>query len=125
MSSFKKHVLEIVNEIPHGKIASYGQVALIAGVARGARQVGHILHVHGRNYPWWRVINNAGRLSTTFLDNTNRSQKDLLLEEGINVNKNLELDIEKYRWRPGPDVLKKLQLEDDYIQKIMEKYFSS
>jgi methylated-DNA-protein-cysteine methyltransferase-like protein len=124
MTSFKKRVLEIVNEIPYGKVASYGQVSLIAGVARGARQVGHILHVHGRTYPWWRVINNAGRISTTFLDNEDNSQRDLLLKEGIIVNEKLELDIEKYRWRPEPTTLKKLQLDDNYIQKVMEKYFS-
>ena len=102
MSKFRNKVLELVNRIPYGKVASYGQIALIAGVARGARQVGHILHVNGRDYPWWRVINNAGRLSTTFL----------------------ELDIEKYRWRPDTETLKELQLDDKYIEKVMEKYFS-
>ncbi len=124
MQNFKEKVLEVVASIPLGKVASYGQVSLIAGVARGARQVGYILHVHGRTYPWWRVVNNAGRLSTVFLDHEKHSQRDLLLAEGVNVNEKLELDIEKYRWQPEPATLKKLQLDDDYIQKIMEKYFS-
>ncbi|MFC1755772.1 MGMT family protein [Patescibacteria group bacterium] len=124
MSKFRKKVLEVVAEIPYGKVASYGQVSLVAGVAMGARQVGYILHVYGRTYPWWRVINNAGRLSTTFLDHADKSQKDRLIEEGISVDKNLQLDIEKYRWRPNPETLKKLQLDDEYIEKVMEKYFS-
>jgi len=124
MSKFRNKVLELVNRIPYGKVASYGQIALIAGVARGARQVGHILHVNGGDYPWWRVINNAGRLSTTVLDNQDKSQRDLLLEEGVLVNENLELDIEEYRWRPDTETLKELQLDDKYIEKVMEKYFS-
>ena len=124
MSKFRKKVLEVVAEIPYGKVASYGQVSLISGVAGGARQVGYILHVYGRTYPWWRVINNAGRISTTFLDHTDKSQKDRLIEEGVSVDENLQLDIETYRWRPGPKTLKKLQLNDNYIEKVMEKYFS-
>lgn len=66
MSEFKKAVLKVVSLIPKGRIASYGQIALLAGVPRGARQVGNILCQHGEgNTPWWRVINNAGRITTT------------------------------------------------------------
>ena len=112
-----------MNTIPHVKVVSYGQVALIAGVARGARRVGRILCYFGEKYPWWRVINNAGRISTTCLDHTSLSQKDKLMNEGVFVNEKLQIDIEKYRWRPDPETLKKLQLDDEYIQKVMEKYF--
>lgn len=108
--------------IPQGQVVSYGQVALMAGIPRGARFVGGVLHFRGENTPWWRVINNAGRISTTCQEHTATMQKKRLLSEGVRVDKKLNIDIEKYRWRPEPDVLEKLELKDDYIQKIMEKY---
>jgi len=124
VSKFVNKVLEIVRMIPEGKVVSYGQAALMAGLPRGARFVGGVLHFRGENTPWWRVINNAGRISigTSDLEHTATTQKEKLLSEGVAVDKKLNIDIEKYRWRPEPAVLEKLKLEEDYIQKIMEKY---
>jgi len=108
--------------IPSGKVVSYGQVALMAGIPRGARFVGGVLCFRGGNTPWWRVINNAGRISTTCHDHTATMQKKKLMLEGIDVDHKLKIDIEKYRWRPDPETLEGLELEEDYVQKIMEKY---
>lgn len=116
-------VLQIVNMIPKGKVVSYGQVALMAGTPRGARFVGGVLCFRGDNTPWWRVVNNAGRISTSCTEHTASMQKDKLISEGVVVDDKLILDIEKYRWRPGPDILSKVELEEEYIQQIMEKYF--
>jgi methylated-DNA-protein-cysteine methyltransferase-like protein len=124
MSKFKDKIIQIVRLIPKGKVASYGQVALIAGYPRGARQVGWILHVAGgeNGTPWWRVINNKGRISTKCLEHNPNIQKQMLEEDGIIVAKNLDIDIEKYRWRTSIKELKKLKLDDEYIFRIQEKY---
>jgi methylated-DNA-protein-cysteine methyltransferase-like protein len=124
MSKFSETVLNIVKLIPSGTVVSYGQVALMAGVPRAARQVGRILHIYSETYnvPWWRVINNAGRISTNCLEHTAQDQKELLEKEGVEVKKLLKIDIEKYRFRPGPEIIEKLKLDDRYVRELMETY---
>lgn len=123
MSAFKDKILKIVSLIPSGNVASYGQVALMAGLPRAARHVGWVLHENGDKVPWWRVINNAGRISTNCLEHTAQMQKELLESEGIKVTEKLNIDIEKYRFRPDPGLLVKLELPSDYIDKVLERYF--
>jgi len=96
----------------------------MAGVPRAARQVGWILHDYSDKYnlPWWRVINNAGRISTNCLDHTALMQKEFLEKENIIVNKDLTLDIEKYRYRPSKKTLSVLELDPEYIYIINQKY---
>lgn len=97
---FKDSVLVIVNKIPKGKVASYGQIALYADSPRAARQVGWILNRFGNEVPWWRVINNSGRISIKHAEISAVEQKELLEDEGIEVTGRFEIDIEKYRWNP-------------------------
>jgi methylated-DNA-protein-cysteine methyltransferase related protein len=129
-SRFKQKVIDAVRAVPYGQVASYGQIALMIGIPRAARQVGWALNsleddlMSGKNpLPWWRIINNAGRISikgTKYHDATLQKQK--LEEEGIKVNDDLTLDIEKYRFRPAIQALKELELDDEYVQMILEKY---
>jgi len=122
MSKFSEKVVEIVKTIPEGTVVSYGQVALMAGVPRAARQVGWILHHFGDQVPWWRVINNAGRISTKCLEHPANMQKILLEKEGVNVTVSLKIDIEKYRYRPDIADLSRFALADSYITILIEKY---
>lgn len=123
MSKFKNRVIEIVNSLPKGTVVSYGQVALMAGVPRAAQAVRQILHNEGENAPWWRVVNNAGRISTKCTEHPANMQKKLLEKEGLVIKKNLTFDIERYRYVPDPKTLKRFELDDKYIQVILEKYF--
>ena len=131
MSKLKSRVIEIVKMIPYGFVASYGQVALMAGVPRGARMVGQILRnteddiLAGMDdLPWWRVINNAGRISIKGTKyHTPLMQKEKLAAEGIEVKDDLTFDIEKYRFRPSPDQLGKMGLDDKFIDLMVEKFF--
>src|SRR3990172_9361197 len=126
MSAFKDKVIQVTKMIPKGKVVSYGQVALMAGVPRGARQVGWILFSEGPDQkddlPWWRVINNAGRISIKNPRLAPEEQKQKLEAEGIPVTKNFDVDIEKYRWRPSQEILDQLKLTDKYVFEIIEKY---
>lgn len=119
---FKEQVLKVVKLVPAGKVVSYGQVALMVGIPRAAIQVGRVLHEHGDTVPWWRVINNAGRISTTCVEHSANLQKTLLEKEGVEVTNDLKIDIEKYRFRPSPDFINKLNLAEEYIEELIKKY---
>ncbi len=121
MSKFKEAVIKVVRMIPEGKVASYGQVALYIGTPRAARQVGWMLNLTSDKdmVPWWRVINREGRISIKSLKYSQEEQRQLLLQEGIKVAKDLTLDIEKYRFRPDPAFIKKLGLDPLYSNKIL------
>ncbi|MBI4096839.1 MAG: MGMT family protein [Candidatus Levybacteria bacterium] len=126
MSPFKDRVVTIVRMVPYGKVASYGQVALYAGLPRAAREVGWILNQsEGKDdLPWWRVINNKGLISIsgTKVSDPRSLQKKLLEAEEIEVSDEFEVDMEKYRWQIAPEQAKQLQLSDAYIRLIIEKY---
>ena len=88
-------VLSVVEEIPEGCVATYGQIARLTGRDRNARLVGRILSMsefYG-DYPCHRVVNHAGRTAPGFSD-----QRRLLQEEGIEFRANGCVDLKKYRW---------------------------
>ena len=100
---FKDRVIKEIKKIPKGKVASYGQVAAVAGSPRAARQVGGILRnidLAGTILPWWRVINNQGIISIKGnWTATKELQRDLLQKDGVKVSEDFKVDMEKYRWR--------------------------
>lgn len=124
MTAFQSSVLLIVQRIPAGKVVSYGQIAAYLGTPRAARQVGWVLRSMSGlpNFPWWRVLNNSGRITikNDQLDAA-KLQKELLEAEGVAIN-NLELDMRHYRFRPNTDLLLSLRLDPDYIQGVLSKY---
>ncbi len=128
MSPFTTQVIKIVKLIPKGKVVSYGQVALMMGMPRAARQVGWTLNsldgqVEELDLPWWRVINNKGIISikgTKF--NGKTLQKKLLEVDGIVVSNDLEIDMTKYRFLPDQKFLKNLELESNEIERVINKY---
>ncbi|OGM04997.1 hypothetical protein A2715_00760 [Candidatus Woesebacteria bacterium RIFCSPHIGHO2_01_FULL_39_32] len=123
MSKFKDGVIKVVSKVPYGKVVSYGQVALYIGIPRAARQVGWTLNrMEGvENVPWWRVINNQGRISIKGSKYTAQDQRKLLIEEGVKVNDDLTLDIEKYRFVPNQNSLEKLGMDSIYLEMISTK----
>ncbi len=123
MSKFKENVYKAVRLIPSGYVASYGQVALYVGAPRAARQVGWMLNLtkDSDQVPWWRVINNEGRISIKSLKYSADEQRGLLLAEGIKVFKNMTIDIEKYRFLPDEVTLSKLEIDPLVLDKILSK----
>ena len=88
-------ILSAVEEIPVGKVASYGQIARLIGRERNARLVGKVLSMaefYG-HYPCHRVVNHSGRLAPHF-----REQKERLLNEGVTFLPNGNVDIKKHQW---------------------------
>lgn len=130
LTIFQQKVIKAVSLIPKGNVASYGQIALRLGCPRCAIQVGQALNGLEEdfisslgNIPWWRIINNAGRISIKGTKYHNQlSQKRLLVVDGVEVSQLLEIDIEKYRFRPTPADLEKLNLSDDALISVLNKY---
>ena len=99
-------IYETIRDIPRGNVASYGQIAEIAGIPRGARQVGWALKQlpSGHDVPWHRVITAAGHIAFPSGSAAFRRQRDLLMAEDIAVIAG-RVDMQKYRWRPDLDEL--------------------
>ena len=123
VSKFKIAVIRVVRMIPKSKVVSYGQVALYVGVPRAARQVGWILNQIGDTIPlpWWRVINNEGRISIKGSTFTPEDQREMLLAEKVKVNRDLTLNIDKYRFIPDDSFMAKLELDPIYLAMIADK----
>ncbi len=98
MNDFTKHVIQIIQEIPEGKVMTYGQIAAIAGNSRGARQVSWILHAMSKKYhlPWHRVINASGKISLQ-----GSEQRELLALEDVTFDSSGKIDLANYRWNPS------------------------
>lgn len=101
-------VWRVVALVPRGRVATYGQIARVAGMARGARTVGWALRalpddvrIGGRRVPWHRVINALGTISPrgAFLDESIRRQAQALRREGIAVSPGGRIDLGRYLWR--------------------------
>src|SRR4051812_39163630 len=100
---FRTGVIEYIRKVPRGKVVSYGQVAAAAGSPRAARQVGGILRgadVEKEQLPWWRVINSQGVISIKgSWTATKELQAKLLKSEGVVIDQNFTIDMEKYRYK--------------------------
>ena len=100
--NFKDKVIEIVKKIPSGKVTTYGTVATLAGLPRGGRLVGGVLHFNSekKDLPWQRIINRNGFISTNCPEHMKKLQKALLQQEGIEVSKDFMINLDKYGWFP-------------------------
>lgn len=114
---FVERVLAVVRLIPRGRVLTYGQVALLVGAPRAARQVGRVLYHHGYRGAWQRVVNRYGGLST-FKVGSGALQRKLLQSEGIKFRRDGTLDLKKYQWRPSARTLEKLRLSAELLFRI-------
>lgn len=103
-ATFRERVLDWVTRIPRGCLASYGQIALMAGFPRRARQVGMVLKglTESTELPWHRVVNARGYVPSRGRWWGARVQIERLRGEGIEVDELGNLDLERYRWDGSP-----------------------
>ena len=81
-------IFQVIAQIPYGRVASYGQIARLAGIPKHSRLVGYVLkHMDAdSSLPWYRVINSQGKISLSKLNDQGQNiQAQLLLAEGILV----------------------------------------
>ena len=95
-----KRIYEAVKKIPYGRVATYAQVAELAGDRKMARAVGNALHRNPDpdHIPCFRVVNSKGELAGEFAFGGSGEQAKLLRAEGIEVMEG-RVDLEKFRWR--------------------------
>lgn len=95
-------ICSVVRRIPRGWVATYGQIATMAGMPRRARLVGRVLqHLDpATNVPWHRVVNAKGEVSFSLSRNGGDIlQRRLLEKEGIKFDDRNRMDLERNRWR--------------------------
>lgn len=97
-----RRIHEAVRRIPRGWVATYGQVATVAGLPGGARQVGYALRAlpEGSAVPWHRVVNARGTISPRAESGDVRLQRALLEAEGIPFDEDGRIDLSRCRWQP-------------------------
>jgi phospholipase/carboxylesterase len=95
-------ILRVVRSIPRGRVATYGQVAALAGLPRQARLVGYALHAlrDGSRIPWQRVINAKGEVSPRADGGHDRLQRAMLEKEGVRFDAKGRVDLKRHRFRP-------------------------
>lgn len=109
MSLLYERIYAVVCQIPKGQVATYGQVAELAGLVGKPRLVGYALYriAPDRDYiPWHRVINAKGEVSKSPVRNgSDYLQQVLLEEEGIIFNAQGKVELSRYRWHPSQEQL--------------------
>lgn len=99
-----RRIWQTVAAIPYGRVATYGQIAALAGFPRQARLVGYALHnlPVESTIPWQRVINARGMISFPKDSEPYRMQRELLMAEGV-VFAGQRVDLVRYGWQPSLD----------------------
>jgi methylated-DNA-protein-cysteine methyltransferase-like protein len=98
-------ILAMVEQIPAGKVATYGQIAALAGLPKNARQVGAVLRdlPSGSAVPWFRVLNSKGEISPGKGTRCTQRQKRFLEAEGVVFSGPRKIAIKDYAWDPSQD----------------------
>lgn len=106
-----ERIYAIVRHIPPGQVATYGQVAELAGLVGKPRLVGYALYrvdMTTSDVPWQRVINAKGEVSESPLRHgTDYMQRALLEDEGIEFDARGRIDLGRYQWRPPDPVIER------------------
>lgn len=108
MSKTYDRIYAVVKQIPVGKVATYGQVARLAGLAGHARQVGYALNAlpDGEDVPWHRVINARGEISKRAEPVYEQIQRELLEDEGIVFNGDNRVSLPACQWKKAESLYK-------------------
>ncbi|MGB3136465.1 MAG: MGMT family protein [Nodosilinea sp.] len=103
-----ERIYAVVRQIPRGKVATYGQVAELAGLVGKPRLVGYALYRVDTDLdiPWQRVINAKGEVSQSPRRNGSDYVQRVMLEgEGIPFDRYGRIDLSQYRWHPPDSVI--------------------
>jgi methylated-DNA-protein-cysteine methyltransferase-like protein len=117
---FRQRVYDIVARIPKGKVVTYGQIALVAGIPRAAREVGWVAHTGPSDLPWQRVVNRFGGLAKGY-PGGQLGQKAEIEKDGVVVGDDMTVDLVKYQWWPDKEVQQRLRLPPEIVNEINGK----
>ena len=102
----EQRIRDAVRAIPAGRVASYGDVARLAGLPRGAREVGRVLRElpGDSDVPWHRVVNSRGEIRLALDSAAGREQRERLRAEGVTVDRG-RIRMAEFGWRVDADLL--------------------
>lgn len=98
--NFHRHIVELIQQVPQGKVTTYGDLAAMAGSPASARIVGGIAHFEDDSLPWHRLVNRFGGLASGFHGGRD-AQAELLLREGVTCSNYIVNNFEEIRWQPN------------------------
>ena len=94
-------IITMVLQIPAGCVATYGQIAKLAGIPKNSRQVGSVLkNLPGDDVPWFRVVNSKGEISQRGNASCVFNQRQALEEEGVEFDARGRVNLKQFQWRP-------------------------
>jgi len=101
-SSAYKRIYATVKRVPKGRVATYGQIAAVAGLDGHARQVGYALHAlpEDSGVPWHRVISTRGEVSARGEPGWEHIQRALLEGEGVRFDASGRVSLTRFQWQP-------------------------
>ncbi len=103
LTSTYNRIYATIRRVPRGRVASYGQIARLAGFPRHARLVGYALHKLpvGSRVPWHRIVNAQGELSLVRAGRASGLEQRIRLErEGVLVNAAFRVSMARFGWKP-------------------------
>lgn len=102
VSASYARIYAAVRRVPRGRVATYGQIAALAGLAGAARQVGYALNAtpRGMRLPWQRIVNAQGTISRRADPDDELRQRRLLEAEGIRFDERGRIALDRFGWRP-------------------------
>ncbi|MEN6561222.1 MAG: MGMT family protein [Acidobacteriota bacterium] len=116
---FTREVKAVIRAIPRGRVASYCQVAALAGREGAARGVAWILHSSSAaaGLPWHRVIGGRGAISLPRGPGF-REQKKLLAGEGVEVGRNGRIDLKRFQWEPSSGAAARSRAARKFLREL-------
>ena len=100
MNERYESIYKTVRRIPRGRVATYGQIATLAGLDGHARQVGYALHSLAHDdVPWHRVVNAKGEVSPRSSGDSHELQRELLMAEGVTFDSRSRIDLKAFGWK--------------------------
>jgi methylated-DNA-protein-cysteine methyltransferase-like protein len=102
LTELSERIAAVIKKIPEGKVASYGQIARLAGNPGAARRVAWLLHSSSgtRGLPWQRVESAQGKISFPWGSASFNRQARRLRSEGIEIGARGEIDLATFLWKP-------------------------
>jgi methylated-DNA-protein-cysteine methyltransferase-like protein len=119
---FTREVKRVLRTVPHGRVATYGQIAALAGRERAARGVAWILHSSSESagLPWHRVIGGGGAISLP-RGRGFEEQKRRLAAEGVAVGPRGRIDLKRYRWEPGAGAAARSRAAKRFLRGLLKE----
>jgi methylated-DNA-protein-cysteine methyltransferase-like protein len=119
---FTREVKAVIRRIPRGRVATYGQIAALAGRERAARGVAWILHSSSETagLPWHRVIGGRGAISLP-RGRGFEEQKKLLTAEGVPVGRGGRIDLKRFQWEPSAGAAGRSRAARRYLRGLLRE----